>query len=60
MRGCTKRRRSGMGTLLIRELVSHIILGFALYKVLFYVFHQWYWEYYNEKMREMLHIAMHS
>ncbi len=37
-----------------------IIAGYAIYLSLFYVFHNWYWKIYNPKVRERLHIKLHS
>ncbi len=40
--------------------VALVIIAYAAYTLLFQVFHQWYWMVYNPKVREKLHIAMHS
>jgi len=37
-----------------------IIAGYAIYLSLFYIFHNWYWKIYNPKIRERLHIKLHS
>ncbi len=42
------------------DTVAHIILCYAVYFIVFQLFHNWYWEIYNPKVREKLHIAMHS
>ena len=36
------------------------IAGYAVYLIFFYLFHHWYWQIYNPKIREKLHIAMHT
>lgn len=40
--------------------VAKVILNYAIYMILFFIFHFWYWELYNPRMREKLHIAIHS
>lgn len=42
------------------EDVARVILIYAAYLVVFYIFHYWYWELYNPRIRQKLHIAMHS
>ncbi len=37
-----------------------IMLWYAVYVALFYIFHYWYWEVYNPRVREKLHVAMHG
>lgn len=37
-----------------------IVLAYAIYLSLFYVFHEWYWKIYNPKTREYLHVKLHS
>lgn len=37
-----------------------VIAGYAVYLIFFYLFHHWYWQIYNQKIREKLHIAMHT
>ncbi|WP_455617086.1 ABC transporter ATP-binding protein [Eisenbergiella sp.] len=39
---------------------ARVIAGYALYLIFFYLFHHWYWQIYNPKIREKLHIAMHT
>ena len=40
--------------------VAQVIFYFAVYMLLFYVFHHWYWDIFNPKAREKLHVALHS
>ncbi len=40
--------------------IAKIILAYAVYKLFFCMFHWWYWGLYNPKMRQKLHVAMHS
>ncbi len=40
--------------------VAGIILAYGAYLLLFYIFHYWYWQIYNPKISEKLHIAMHT
>lgn len=42
------------------KVVAQVIIYYAVYMLLFYIFHHWYWDTYNPQMREKLHIAMHS
>ena len=42
------------------KAVAGVIIYYAVYMLLFYIFHHWYWDIYNPKIREKLHIAMHS
>lgn len=42
------------------ERITRIILAYGVYLIFFYIFHNWYWQIYNPKIREKLHIAMHS
>ena len=39
---------------------ARVIAGYAVYLIFFYLFHHWYWQIYNPKIREKLHIAMHT
>lgn len=40
--------------------VAGIIVIYGIYLFFFYLFHHWYWDIYNPKIKEKLHIAMHS
>ena len=40
--------------------VAKIILSYAVYLSLFWIFHNWYWQIFNPRVREKLHIRMHS
>lgn len=40
--------------------VAKVIMDYALYLFIFYIFHFWYCEIYNPKVKEKLHIAIHS
>lgn len=40
--------------------VVRIITCFLIYNILFYIFHHWYWGFYNPKIREKLQISMHT
>lgn len=42
------------------DKLSKIILSYAVYLVLFYIFHYWYWNFYNPVIRQKLHIKMHA
>lgn len=42
------------------EPIMRIILAYGVYLIFFYIFHQWYWQIYNPKIREKLHTSMHS
>lgn len=42
------------------QTAASIILWYAVYLAFFYMFHHWYWELYNPKVREKLHVAMHG
>lgn len=42
------------------EKLLRIILGYAVYLVFFYIFHNWYWYLYNPVIRQKLHIKMHT
>lgn len=42
------------------EVLSQIIVSYAVYLMLFYIFHYWYWHIYNPVIRQKLHIKMHS
>ena len=38
--------------------IAKIISYYAMYQVIFFAFHQWYWNIYNPIVREKLHIAL--
>ena len=42
-----------------REAVG-VVLAYAVYLLLFYVFHFWYWNYYHAIIQEKLHLAIHK
>ncbi len=42
------------------EPTAKIILYFAVYVLLFWIFHNWYWSVYNPKIRQRMHIELHS
>ena len=37
-----------------------VVLTYAVYLLLFYVFHFWYWNYYHAIIQERLHLAIHK
>ena len=37
-----------------------VVLAYAVYLLLFYVFHFWYWNYYHAIIQEKLHLAIHK
>lgn len=37
-----------------------VVLAYAVYLLLFYVFHFWYWNYYHAIVQEKLHLAIHK
>lgn len=42
------------------HVIIRIITYFLIYNILFYIFHHWYWGFYNPKIREKLQMSMHS
>lgn len=42
------------------EAIAQVILSYAVFMLSFFAFHYWFADTYNPKMREKLHIAMHS
>ncbi len=42
------------------EPVAKIIISYAVYLSVFWIFHNWYWQIFNPRVREKLHIRMHS
>lgn len=42
------------------EAVAKIIAYFGVYLLLFWIFHDWYWSVYNPKIRQRMHIELHS
>ena len=37
-----------------------VVLAYAVYLLLFYVFHFWYWNYYHAVVREKLHLGINK
>ncbi len=56
----TKELFDALGRHASFERVALIILIFGVYALLFWLFHQWYWQIYNPCIRQKLHVAMHS
>lgn len=42
------------------EDTAAVTVAFAVYQLFFWMFHCWYWVYYNPRIREKLYIALHS
>lgn len=49
-----------LGKQVIFIAIAKLIVNYAIYLLIFYLFHFWYWEIYNPKVQEKLQIALHS
>ena len=56
----TKNLLDALGDGVAFRQAAGVVLTYAVYLLLFYVFHFWYWNYYHAIIQEKLHLAIHK
>lgn len=56
----TKNLLDALGDGVAFREAAGVVLAYAVYLLLFYVFHFWYWNYYHAIIQEKLHLAIHK
>lgn len=55
-----KNLLDALGDGVVFRQAAGVVLAYAVYLLLFYVFHFWYWNYYHAIVQEKLHLAIHK